>query len=74
MLEREEDKTFRDSVKKDVSDLINMRNSPGDTVWSSVINIFSRKRPVRFFDVFITASMFVLVVLFAVVFIRSIYE
>ncbi len=74
MMETEEEKTFHDSIKKEVSDLVTLRNSPGDTVWDSVVNVFSRRRPLRFFDIFVIGSFLVLILLLSFAIIRSFFE
>lgn len=59
--------SFTDSIKKDVGDMVNMRNSPGDAVWAGISNLFTRKKPVRFFDIFVALSISLLLLVFLVV-------
>lgn len=61
--------SFKGSIKKDTLDMLNVRNSPGDTVWASISNLFTRKKPIRFFDIFVGSAflIFVLIFLFTVI-------
>jgi hypothetical protein len=65
--ENENEASFKDSIKKDSLDMLNMRNSPGDTVWASITNLFTRKKPLRFFDVFVGLSIFTFLLIFLAV-------
>ena len=60
-------KTFT-NIDDDTDDRISGFRTPGDTVWNSIGNLFTRKKPVRFFDIFVGFgfSIFALILLLLV--------